>query len=208
MPRLSRKEREKVRHREGILAAAEAVFAERGYAGATVHEIAERAEFSVGYLYTLFENKEDIYVRLVEKRVVDFFHELDERMQRQDGVLDRIRAAIRATFEFFHHNRQFFHIFTHFTPESDARGPMYMPENCRKQYDEHLARMTGVFEEGIRRGVLAEADPVTLALCLHGIIRSVIWHSLYTTRTVEPEEATEAIESIFFNGILAGSNEQ
>jgi len=204
----SRKERERARHRQAILEAAEAVFAEQGYNGATVQKIAERAEFSVGYLYTIFENKEDIYVRLVELRVMDFLQDLRDRVRREEGILEKIRVSVRAKFDFFRHNEQFFHIFTHFTPDSRARGPVFMPESCREKYQKYLAQMAGIFRQGIRQGLFAEADPVKLVLCLDGMTKSVIAHSLYTTRTVEPDEATEVIERVFFRGILAGSNEQ
>jgi AcrR family transcriptional regulator len=208
MARQTRKEREKARHREFILEAAEAVFAERGYNGATVQEIAERAEFSVGYLYTLFENKEDVYVRLVELRVTEFLQDLRERLRREEDILEKVRVSVRAKFEFFRHNKQFFHIFTHFTPDSRARGPVFMPESCREQYQGYLAQMADIFRQGMRQGLFAEAEPVTLVLCLDGMTKSVIAHSLYTTKMVDSEQAAETIERVFFRGILAGSSEQ
>ena len=42
----SRKEREKLRHRNEIFDAAEAVFAENGFHGTTMDDVAGRSEFS------------------------------------------------------------------------------------------------------------------------------------------------------------------
>ncbi len=47
--------------REEILAAARGVFAEKGVAGATMHEIASRAHCSKETLYSWFENKTKLF---------------------------------------------------------------------------------------------------------------------------------------------------
>jgi AcrR family transcriptional regulator len=57
---LSRREREKAAHRQEILDAAVRVFARRGFAAATLDEIAQEAEFSKGALYLYFPSKEDL----------------------------------------------------------------------------------------------------------------------------------------------------
>jgi AcrR family transcriptional regulator len=52
---------------EQILAAAAAEFAERGYTGASVNRILEAAGFSKGVLYYYFEDKEDLFVTVLER---------------------------------------------------------------------------------------------------------------------------------------------
>lgn len=60
-PDLPRKERERLMRRQLMLDAARAVFAEKGYAHATLDEVAARAEFGKGTLYNYFEGgKEEI----------------------------------------------------------------------------------------------------------------------------------------------------
>jgi len=54
------RERVKQVTREAILAAGEAVFSERGFSGARVEEIAERAGVAVGTLYNYFEDRRAI----------------------------------------------------------------------------------------------------------------------------------------------------
>ncbi len=65
MTELTRREREKAQHRRLMLEAAEVVFAQKGFHSATVHEVAERAEFSVGYMYNLFESKKDLFFLMI-----------------------------------------------------------------------------------------------------------------------------------------------
>ena len=75
-----RREKERLWHRRLILEAAEELFSSRGYHATSVRQIAQKAEFSVGFLYNMFENKEDLYHRLVDWRWKQYHEEVKERM--------------------------------------------------------------------------------------------------------------------------------
>ncbi len=49
----------------------------RGYAGASVAEIAKKAGVSAGYLYSHYRNKEDLVRSIYESRVEEFDHYID-----------------------------------------------------------------------------------------------------------------------------------
>ena len=70
---LPRRERERIRQRNEMLAAALALFSEKGYHNVSMQEIAEKAEFAVGTLYKFFKNKEDLYKALISAQA-DRFH--------------------------------------------------------------------------------------------------------------------------------------
>jgi AcrR family transcriptional regulator len=57
------------RARAALLDAAAAVFAERGFADASVDDIAARAGYSKGALYWHFESKDELFLALVEDRL-------------------------------------------------------------------------------------------------------------------------------------------
>ena len=63
---VARRTRARERVREDILLAAAGVFARRGYAGATLAELAEAAGYAAPSLYRYFSGKEEIFRRLVE----------------------------------------------------------------------------------------------------------------------------------------------
>jgi len=56
------------RTRERLLDAAARVFARKGYAGASVEEIAESAGYSTGALYSNFDGKEQLFLELLSSR--------------------------------------------------------------------------------------------------------------------------------------------
>jgi len=65
--RLTRAEA-KARTRQQLLDAAAQTFARKGYAGASVEEIAESAGFSTGALYSNFASKEELFLELMSAR--------------------------------------------------------------------------------------------------------------------------------------------
>lgn len=67
-----RKAQERQARRRRIQEAARTVFAEKGYAGASIELIARAAQLSVGAIYLYFRSKEDLYVSLVEDTLVSF----------------------------------------------------------------------------------------------------------------------------------------
>lgn len=69
-PRLSRAEA-KARTRELLLIAAADVFAKKGFSGASVEEIADKAGYSIGALYSNFENKEQLFMELMSNRATN-----------------------------------------------------------------------------------------------------------------------------------------
>lgn len=66
--REQRRQRVREVNREHLLDAAEEVFGERGFRDATIKEIAERAEFSVGAVYGIVRGKEDLLVQALRRR--------------------------------------------------------------------------------------------------------------------------------------------
>lgn len=85
-----------------VLDAAEAVFEERGFAGARVDEIAERAGMSKSQIYYHLRGKQAIFDELVRHRIGEILAEKDAVVGEQDGglagdpgqIADRVRMLI------------------------------------------------------------------------------------------------------------------
>jgi AcrR family transcriptional regulator len=85
-----RKAQERQARRRRIQEAARTVFAERGYAGASIELIARAAQLSVGAIYLYFRSKEDLYVSLVEDALTVFDVEMGQVRETAD-VSSRLR---------------------------------------------------------------------------------------------------------------------
>ena len=74
---ITRKEREERFRRDIVLEAAEALFAEKGYAHTTVADIAKRSELAKGSLYHLFQSKEEIFTAILDRKMSVVLEKLD-----------------------------------------------------------------------------------------------------------------------------------
>jgi AcrR family transcriptional regulator len=82
--RLTRAEA-KAHTRERLLAAAAQVFARKGFAGASVEDIAETAGFSIGALYSNFGGKEELFLELTNSFRTDLIATAAQTV-REHGV--------------------------------------------------------------------------------------------------------------------------
>jgi AcrR family transcriptional regulator len=58
--------------RSRVLAAAAEVFAEHGFHAASLEEVADRAGYSIGAVYSNFRSKDDLFLSLMTERLRDF----------------------------------------------------------------------------------------------------------------------------------------
>jgi AcrR family transcriptional regulator len=81
----------KQRTREKIIAAAKALFAERGYEGATIRDIAKAAGMSTGAVFASFTDKSDLFIEIAETDQAELYAEMRAAKEGLNG-----RAAILA----------------------------------------------------------------------------------------------------------------
>ena len=92
--RLTR-EQSKANTRERLLAAARGAFAESGFHGASVDEIATRAGFSTGALYSNFDGKEDLFLVLMEREIEEHSREIAKAVAERPSVSERATGGAR-----------------------------------------------------------------------------------------------------------------
>src|SRR5947209_2500039 len=100
--------------RERLLEAAARVFAQRGYHGASVEEIAERAGFSTGALYSNFEGKEDLFLALFDQHVAERITAMGQVINETDTPAGRAHGAADQWMAFLRENRDWFLLFIEF----------------------------------------------------------------------------------------------
>lgn len=165
--------------KDRILAAALALFGERGYTEASIDEIAVRAGLTKGALYYYFENKADI--------ARDLHHEVWTRLKGEAlasitpgaDALTQLRRAFGAYLAALQHLpeahfslRQFWAV-----PALDAVG--------RLEHEASLGMLEYLLREGIGRGDIAPLDPTALARVLVGAFSEATLHVLTTGRATE-----------------------
>jgi AcrR family transcriptional regulator len=89
------REQSKANTRERLLAAARSVFARSGFHGASVEEIASKAGFSTGALYSNFDGKEDLFLVLMEREIDEHAREISEAVRARASVAERATGGAR-----------------------------------------------------------------------------------------------------------------
>lgn len=200
---LPRREREKLRQRQEMLAAALDLFSQKGYHNVSMAEIAEKAEFAIGTLYKFFQNKEDLYKTLVLERCDDFEDACRRAMEQSDDEVEKLRHYVRFRGERFRNNLPFVRLFL-----AERRGMSFnlkagVDEEVRKRYYNVLKRLAAVFASGIDNKRFRKiANPYYLAVALDSAIDASLLLWLDAPERYPYPEDPDAILDIFFKGLL------
>lgn len=104
-PALKRPKREETRSR--ILAAALALFRERGFDQTTMRDIAGAAHVAIGAAYYYFESKEALVMSFYGEASESMHEQIELALGRKTDLKARLRAVIDVKFEYFGPNRKF-----------------------------------------------------------------------------------------------------
>jgi TetR/AcrR family transcriptional regulator len=202
--KLPRREREKLRQRQEMLATALDLFSQKGYHSVSMHEIAAQAEFAIGTLYKFFQNKEDLYKALVLEQCDKFEEALTQALEKPDGEVEKLRNYVRTKGEWFRGNLPFVRLFL-----AESRGASFnikagLDEELRKRYYSFLEGLASIFHRGIKNQRFKKiADPYYLAVALDSVMDASLLLWLDAPERHPYPEDPDAILDIFFKGLIA-----
>jgi AcrR family transcriptional regulator len=109
-PEGGRRAATKIANRAAIIAAARAVFAERGYGSATVRDVIRRTNLASGTFYNYFPDKESLFRAVVEESATKVRARV-QAARRQAGSLEEfVAAGYHEYFDFLASDRQAFEL--------------------------------------------------------------------------------------------------
>lgn len=132
---------------EAILVSAEAVFAEKGFAKATISEIASRVQVAEGTLYEYFKNKQDLLFSIPTKRFEQYLSELSIAFEITDPVR-KLRRFIKYHFSLFLSKRDFLKVFL----LEIHRNKRFYESEAYKSYRSYYTVLENIIEEGKKEG--------------------------------------------------------
>lgn len=200
---LPRREREKLRQRQEMLAAALDLFSQKGYHNVSIQEIAEKAEFAIGTLYKFFQNKEDLYKALVLELCDKFEESITLAIEQPQDEVEKLRSYVRAKTEVFRRNLPFIRLYL-----AESRGASFnlkagLDDEIRKRYYIFLERLASIFASGIQNKRFKKiADPYYLAVALASVIDATLLLWLDAPERHPYPEDPDTILNIFFQGLI------
>jgi AcrR family transcriptional regulator len=185
-----------------IAQAAKAVFAERGYQGATLEEIAQRAGMSKATIYIYYKNKDDLFLQVVEELVNTAMAITAEEAATSKPPIDKLYAMVRNKMEFYERERDFFRIYL-----NEKHGLEIAPKDPHKQalremYLQGVHTLAKVIQEGMDVGVLRSMDSLRLAFFLQEMMSTIQVHRFQKKAKTSVEEDVEQLLELFLNGAL------
>ena len=198
----SRREREKFRQRQEMLAAALELFSEKGYHNVSMHEIAEKAEFAIGTLYKFFKNKEDLYKSLITEQADRFHQALTKAIEEADDVIGKLQNYVKAKREVFAANISVIRLYFAETRGASFNIKAGLDKEIRERYRRFMHTLASVFESGIKRKLFRKiAEPYHLAVALDGICNAFLLLWLEEPEDHPFPENPDVILNFLFKGL-------
>jgi len=202
-PKLPRREREKARQRQEMLAAALDLFSQKGYHQVSIHEIAQKSEFAIGTLYKFFKNKEDLYKTLMLELADKFKAAIQEVLDTQGDEIEKLRNYVKVKGEVFRANISVIRLYF-----AEAQGASFnfragLDSKIHEMQKEILKSLTAVFASGMKRNRFKRiAEPHLLAVALDGITRDFLLLWFESPDQHPYPEDPEVVLNIIFQGLV------
>lgn len=163
-----------------IVAAALQVFADKGFAGARIEEIARRAGVSKGTVYLYFETKGDLFRAVVHDAIIPNIDEIEARVLGLDLLFPDIVRMLLPRFAELVGTRPLGAVVKMVVGESRN-----FPELARVWHDEAIARGVGMIsaliERAQARGEIRPGDARIHAFSIMGpMLMGVLWRETFT----------------------------
>lgn len=198
---------------EAILDAARATFAEHGYEGATVDEIAARAEVAKGTIYNYVEGgKAGLFIGVLGAHF-DALHATAERTFGASGATfrDRYAAFVAEVMAYFHAHRDLLRVHIREVPQllvSDEGGGQARQLRVRSdRIVEAIARpLAAAVEAGELRPVPVHAAATAMWAVLLSHIHQSVARCPAGPGGLEGEAAARFLTDLLFDGLQAASD--
>jgi len=164
--------------RKQILDAAKRLFHAKGFAAATMEDIAQEAELSPAAIYLYFKNKDDLYVSL-NLQLLEYLSDRLERLCLQEGLNseEKVEALKDLLYDVYKFDPliliNLFHL-------QASDGLQHLPPERLSQLNElagkSLRNLAGIFDQGKDEGRYKDYNSTALADIIWSIFTgAVLW---------------------------------
>lgn len=182
-----------------IASTAAKMFATQPFHKVRLDDIAAAAGVGKGTLYIYFDSKEALYFSLI----YDAFEQMIDRLQVGIGAggsspRDRLRGIVGELVAFAFQHPPLFEL---------ARNTTPFKGRSEAAWNEKRLALTRILEDTIREGVaageLSDPHPELTALCIPGLVRSVM---MFGPKNLDRQAVSEHLVRLLERGIDAGTS--
>lgn len=180
--------------RDELAGTAARLFAEKGFHGTSMGDLAEAMGVQKGSLYSLTASKQDLLHRAMRDGAEAFHTGLDA-LPETAGALERIRLALRSHLRVVSEQLDVATVFTREWRylEGDQRDEIL---GERRRYEE---RLRGLFREGVEAGELRSDLDVGAATLL--VLSAANWAYTWLTPGRDTDELADRFTAVLVDGV-------
>ena len=175
------------------------VIAEEGLQGITMGRVAKNAGIAKGTIYLYFKDKED----LIRSAIESIFEPMIENiMAILTGTLppdQKLREGVKQIFETSIKHRNAVQIVLYNLSVMKLHEKRYM----NKRFNELMAQMTKVIQEGIDSGLFKNMDASTMTMMFVESTNAVISKYLWLENDPKAINKVDLFIDVFMNGMLS-----
>jgi AcrR family transcriptional regulator len=149
---------------ELILRTATQVFAEKGYDGARVEEIARAAKVNKATLYYQIGDKQALYEAIIHRVMAGMADEIEEGLEKVRSAADKLRCFIETLACHGGIAQQFSSIML----REIADGGDRLPDPALRQMVRILGLLSGILELGVETGEFRRVNPLVTHMLIVG----------------------------------------
>lgn len=171
---------------EAIIEAATELFANRGYEGMTMKEVARKVGISASSIYSFFKNKEDLFMHIY-RQVLDNHFQLAsslESFEHAPDVKTRFDELFRAIIRFQSDDMAKMKIYIRMLLNPDNIGGQDTRRQLIKVEREEQELFANWIKTGMERGEIKQGDSMELAQVLICILDGFFWQMQRYTEDV------------------------
>lgn len=160
--------RDPVRTKGRILDVASEEFANRGFDGTRVDEIAAKSKVSKNLIYHYFENKDALFIAVLE-RAHELFRTQQEGIQlEEDNPLDSMRNLVVESFRYWSESRRFIA----YLDSANFHRSKHVKKSAAIQsaYSSLIVRISQILEQGVKDKIFRDGiDPLDLYISISAL---------------------------------------
>lgn len=158
---------------KAFIAAATNLFAEKGFNGTSIGDLANELGLTTASLYYHVSGKQELLLRVLEDGMANFLTRLEEVAEMGLEPREKLRLAVENHLQFVLTNQQEVAVF--------LRERRFLESPYREAYDARVKRydelFTLVIHEGMEAGTVPKGDPTLLRLAILGMINWIVeWY--------------------------------
>lgn len=182
-----RRQREREARREEILVAARELLHQKGINGASMNQIAIRAELGVSTLYSYFKSKEDLFLVLQKEGLIRL---KQQTLDALEGVVDpreKLRIIALTFLTFSREQKNYYYIINYFTSTPEVLFDLQHKNEIDEQAEKAMAISRSVIQEGVDKKLFEQIDVKRYTIMFQALIHGSIQYQKFESTILKGE---------------------